>query len=510
MFTSSLRAFGLPTLILLLMSFSSRRGFAGQFDDQCRQAGTAAVQSCRGAVQAAKAAESAQASSLGASAGNAINPNSGIQGSAISAQQGRLGQAQSTCQTAKQTCTQKCNQAQQQAQSAPDEMTQKPPHSDAQKIPGTKASSCEAPIDSMLGELGQAQSELGKDGQGTDKTKDASQGGGQPPSMSPPKGGDNKKEDQQNPQPQQNQQQQQSGNPNCDSDEGARYSDCNDRFIQKCSGTMNQSGCESFGARYCGSGSAAAANSGGLLRPSFATGNNTGLVLDKRGEGLGSGFCRKYSAFKFCQQSGRGSCPSCLSLAASSSPTCLASPESCMAQNSPDQLERARSTCPSDPIFADPSMQKGSGSQISTQSVDSKDNNWKSGTGKDRVGGASGTGAMGGSGSGSSLSSSASANSNLGGSSTNGTGLSQGSGNSMDVGASGGSGGYSSGGSDDSITPFRVQSHQLNPKGLAAKDTTTGEPLAVDVSRQQGPSLFSISTSTYQSLCQSRRLNCKN
>lgn len=513
MFTSRLKAVDVPTLILPLVLFYFN-AFAGQFDDQCKVAGNTAKQSCESAVEAAKAADSASSSALGASAGQAINPNSGIQGSAIGAQQGRLSQAQSACQAAKQQCSSKCDQAKKQAQAAPDEMTQKPPHSDKDKIPGTKASFCEAPIDAMLGELGQAQSELGKDSKGTEQTKDASQGGGMPP-MSPPKGGgDGKKDEQPNQQQQQQnqQQQQQNGSMNCNSEAGARYSDCNESFVSKCLGSMNQSGCETFGERYCGSASSgSSSNSSGLLRPSFATGNSSGLVIDKRGEGLGSNFCRKFSAHKFCQQSGRGSCPSCLSLAATNSPTCMAQPELCIAQNSPEQLERARSSCPSDPVFSDPTLTQKGDSKISAQSV--KGSDAANTSGKDRLGKTSSLGGSSGStGGGSGLSGSGAGGYNESATSSGAHGgISEGHGNAMDLGVSGsGGGGGSSSGGEDSIPPFRIQSAAPGGKKGDPKDSSGSAPMATDVARQQGPNLFSISTSAYQALCESRRLNCRN
>lgn len=493
-------------LILALLSGFLLPGptFAGEFENKCRQAGDSAKSACKGAVDAAKAGDSSQSGAIAAGSGNAVNPNAGNLGQGISGQQGRLNQAQSACQAAKQKCTSTCDQAQQKAQSTPDPQTKKPPHSDAQKIPGTKQSSCIAPIESMLGELGKAQDNLSNDKQASEATKNASQGGA-PPGGGKSGGGDDKKDQGQN----QNPSAQLAGGIDCNTSDGARYSDCNEKLVEKCKNSMGDSTCVAFGTRYCGSvssGQSSSVNTGGILRPAFSSTNTSGMVVDKSGEGLGSSYCKTYSAYKFCQQSGRGACPSCVNLQASNSPTCISSPEQCMGENSSEVLDRARKECPSDPLFSDPSVQRNAGAGTTTREP-SNTSGSLSGSKNGTSGSAAGIG-FGGHGSGSAA--------------TNGPGASAGpdleygqapggahSNAGVSEGGGGGGGGYSSDQNSSEIDPFKVQSAD----GKAGKPHAGGAAngsIPADVAKEFGPSLFSISTSTYQSLCQKQRLNCRN
>jgi hypothetical protein len=482
--------------------------FAGQFDNQCRQAGQASVAACRGAVESAKAGDAAQSGAIGAGSGNAVNPNAGNLGTGISGQQGRISQAQSACQAAKQKCSAACDKAKQQAQSTPDPQTQKPPHSDTQKIPGTKQSSCEQPIDAMLGELGQAQDNLGKDKQASEDTKNASQGGA-PQGGKPGGGGDKKDQGQgQNQSPSG----QQAGGIECNSSDGARYSDCNEELIKKCSSNMSDGTCEAFSSRYCGSvsgGQKSSAVSGGILRPAFSSTNTTGMVVDKSGEGLGSSYCKTYTAYKFCQQTGRGACPSCVNLQASNSPVCITSPEQCLGQNSPDILDRARKDCPSDPLFLDPAMQKNPSTMLGSNGSSKRDPSGTLGAlNGNQSGSATATGGAGGRGSGSSGGGGSHSSAQL----DDGVAEGAGSGNPrMDTGVSeggGGGGGTSREYQDSDVEPFKLQS--ADGKGGISKTPASESAIPADVAKEFGPSLFSISTSTYQTLCQKQRLNCRN
>lgn len=139
----------------------------------------------------------------------------------------------------------------------------------------------------------------------------------------------------------------------CSKPDAHRYSACNDHLVQDCMGQMGTARCNAFSDRYCGSttpvnlGDGAAASSSGS------------------GEGRGSQFCRTVMATNFCKQAGRSNCPSCLQLAAFNSPACRSNPAMCVAQNSPDQINQARQTCPTDPAFSDPAFANvGGGSQL--------------------------------------------------------------------------------------------------------------------------------------------------
>lgn len=483
---------GMASYILVLLVFSLP-AFAGQHAQKCKQAGDSSKAQCEGAAKAAGGADAAQAGKniAGAGANPNVNIGSGAQGSQIADQTGRLTQAKSACEAAKKDCESKCDAAEAAAKADPNQQvrTSEPP-----QVKSEKEKSCVAPLAMLIGQIDSGLGNLAGDAKGTGDTKGSS--GGMPmPIPIPPK--DDKKEE---PKPAADN----LGTPlNCAQDGTQKYSDCNDYYINKCSGNMSQPGCDPFINRYCGPGTATnttpppaddALGTPNTTIPisnfSVATAN---LVADKQSEGMGTSFCQKANSAKFCQGAGREQCPSCKNLSNwSATPIQTA-----------EQLKAAQNACPSDPMFLDPAVAaKAAGttdatvptSGISTMSTSTD----KMGAVSGGIGAAGGVNAVGGAGS------------NAG---TNGevseSGISEGSfrGVNMDAAGSGG-GGSSTGGDEVSNSgEIGVQSAGGARARLPAGNLISG---ARDVANQYGPSIFSISTTTYKALCtRGRLLHCR-
>ncbi|NJL24173.1 MAG: hypothetical protein HC902_02650 [Calothrix sp. SM1_5_4] len=140
------------------------------------------------------------------------------------------------------------------------------------------------------------------------------------------------------------------GTLNCAAVDGYRYSDCDSGYASSCYGAFSSSdACSGFTARYCSS----STSSGATVAVSGTTNCYT---VDATGAGIGSSYCQYYLASAYCSVSGRGACPSCLLLSNFTSESCQNSPALCIAQNSAEQIESAKSTCPTDPVFSNPSF----------------------------------------------------------------------------------------------------------------------------------------------------------
>ncbi len=492
------------SISLLALALAGEASLACSCKSKCDKEAQKAKAACEAAAKGAEAAgqaHNAAGTAQDAAHGGQNNRGTGNLCPRLNNQKNNLDNAKSQCEQAKKHCQLECSSLQNQHQ------TQR--HSGTGPDPGV----CEEQTKSPIAQMTAAAAPLAAQAAEACKSGNEAKDGGQPPQPPQPP----QKEDK----PEEKKEETKQAGLNCDGTEGARYSDCNDKFIQKCGSDMNQSGCDTFGARYCGTaggapdGTAVDAGSatgsgndrfaiqpGSALKPAFANNNTSGLVVDKRGEGLGTSFCRTYQAYKFCQQTGRAHCPSCTNLNASMSETCMRNPQLCMDQNSPQQVERAKSDCPSDPIFSDPTKQIGA-SKISTQSApqETTDSAAKVATGAgSALGSASGGGGSG--------LSSASTDATLETGYANGGAMSEGPAQGINVGIQGGGGGGGGGFTLESSTDS-----EQDPQSAAGTDNRlpaqNSLSLPSDVANTQSETLFAISSRTYQKLCKEIRLKCR-
>ncbi|MBX3021950.1 MAG: hypothetical protein KF799_09765 [Bdellovibrionales bacterium] len=172
---------------------------------------------------------------------------------------------------------------------------------------------------------------------------------------------------------------QENGTIDCSKPDAFNYSDCNGYLSNLCKQKMTANtftsdpACQNFSQRYCGG---ASTTDSAIVPISSGSGVDLGdgLVVQSSppvgvvGEGLtyDPSFCQSVLAHNFCKQSGRSGCPSCLQLVANQAPGCAANPALCMAQNSAEQLNQAKVSCPTDPIFANPDAIK-TGSQVALE-----------------------------------------------------------------------------------------------------------------------------------------------
>jgi hypothetical protein len=436
----------------------------------------------------ANAADAGRSAGTAASSGVNVNKNSGALGNDIGAQKANLAGAQSKCEAAKQQCDSKCDQAKSQAQAAA-AGGDKSAQADVGQIPGIKSGQCDQPLDGKIAQLQQGQSNLGNDGKQAGDTKNASQNG--MPPISPPQGGggDKGKNDPQ--------QAQQGAGLDCNGIGTERVSDCNNQYIQKCKSDPNGAGCFAFSNRYCNIGGNAA--SAGVANSAPLTGAMSNLVADKTGEGLGSDYCQQVNAQRFCQQGGRGQCPSCMQLAGNTPASSTAA------------MNTAAQTCPGDPMFINAGLvNKGtSSSGTAVTNPGSTSDSIKAGIGGTKPGVATGGGApSGGSGGGMGTGSGSAAGVTVPESVKRGTAATEGSPNgiSMSVGGEGGGGGggsepFNPGADDGASGPGA-----LNP--FSAGDRKKLQPMAPaagvaakDVSNPYGPSIFTIGSQAYRNYC---------
>lgn len=479
------RVSSLSIASLIFLFLCSGVAFAGQWAQQCSAAGKEAQSKCKAAEAALKGKEAGLTSPPGA---NDIRNNSARLASNAGTLAGLTAATRAECAAAQKECEQKCKAEKGKAQphaSNPQDPLYGPAKQDVSSaIDQATKSDCTGPLSQEQQKLQQAENNLKNDQNAANNSKDASQGGApQIPPISPPQGGGDKQEEQKQ-------------GLNCDNEEGARYSDCNSKFIAKCTDRMSESGCEAFGGRYCGSAT------GGS---SVTMNRTTNLVIDKSGEGLGSGFCKMYTAYKFCQSVGHTDCPSCRGSAAYSSPACQADPSKCVPNMSSGQLSEAQNKCPTDPVFLDPTIAKAIENGTGTSGADGTKNNEPTKTQLPTAGGAGSTGSTaGGSGGGlGSAGNNPAANNEtpLGGA----TPESLPGGNASAVG-SGGAGGYGGGEESTSVGEDEKRDPASGGGGnsILPANAVEGMP-ARDVSNRFGPNLFSISSEIYRTRCAEER-----
>lgn len=273
--------------------------------------------------------------------GLTTKPGQGIQGQGGQIQQASLNaqalacQAQKTCEEGEKTCAQSC---------------------DPEKCKNIKSNAeqmlracTEAGVTGMAGAQTQSSAQAGAPtgtnpaGSGTVDTgalTNALLMGGMMAAMT---ANQDKNQDQQ--EPQYNGALQKDGTIDCSKADAYRFSACDSHLEAQCQSSIETSACQAFSQRYCGS-------SGG---------------------GIGTSYCRTVMAWNFCQTSGRSLCPSCLQLQRRNSEGCTENPSLCMAQDSGSEISKARTTCPTDPIFSDPTYASAEGytSELSTSGGDS-------------------------------------------------------------------------------------------------------------------------------------------
>jgi hypothetical protein len=220
-------------------------------------------------------------------------------------------------------------------------------------------------------------------------------------------------------------------------------------------------------------------------------------VVDKGGEGLGSDFCRMYQAYKFCQSGSREECPSCRGTASYGSGECISNAAKCL---SPADLTDAQNKCPTDPIFLDPEVKKqiAEADPKDPEKIAEEGGGGKAPPTTPPVAGAAGAAGSGGGG-------------GLGGGgdgSAGGAAAEYGSaqeslpmGTAVGADSGGGGGGFGSGRFPtfgDEEDPTRRPSSGLSPQSSRGGGA---EGLPQDVSVQNGPNVFSLSTMVYRSMC---------
>ncbi len=480
----------------VLLVFTGANAWAGI--SQCQKDAKKAEDDCDKAFKDANAADAARSADTQAGSGNDINQNCSKMGNDIGKQQGNVGQAQAKCSAALGKCSSSCKEADTDAKTEPAMGIERG------KI-AARRSQCQNKISPQVAQLAQALGNLAKNAAEAAACKQASENGkgGQPPQIPPPPPKEDKpKEEKQA--------------LNCDGEEGARYSDCNAKYLAKCMNKMNESGCELFANRYCGNatgGSSVNVNNGGGLggglggmraQSAFKT-QATNLVVDKSGEGLGSGFCKMVTAYRFCQAVGRTECPSCRGQYAYSTAACQNDPTKCIPNISNEQLTDAKNKCPTDPIFLDPSVAKAleNGEGVSNQTKNNEPVKTQAPTAGAGGSGSGGSGSTGGGALGGGGAGVIGAN-NEGIDGATPESLPGGSANAV---GSGGAGGY---GGEESVTEEEEENRDPASAGMSdgilPASAVEGMP-ARDVSNQYGPNLFSISSQVYRTLCAAEKLS---
>jgi len=83
-------------------------------------------------------------------------------------------------------------------------------------------------------------------------------------------------------------------------------------------------------------------------------------------EGLGTSFCEFQVAVEFCRDSSNGECPSCEQLALQNNPVCKQNPVACMPSITDSQMAVYQAQCPSDPMYASSSYIQNQGTSAAT------------------------------------------------------------------------------------------------------------------------------------------------
>lgn len=125
------------------------------------------------------------------------------------------------------------------------------------------------------------------------------------------------------------------GTLNCNSTLNIQEPDCYHTFEANCQYDQSMTGCSKFTNHYCG----------------MTSGSSISSV---NAPGFGTTYCQYQVAFRYCKPGGKDDCPSCQELENMKKPECMANPALCAGQNSPEQMEQAKQSCPTDPKFMDP------------------------------------------------------------------------------------------------------------------------------------------------------------
>ena len=158
------------------------------------------------------------------------------------------------------------------------------------------------------------------------------------------------------------------GTVNCKANGAVAYSDCNDYFLEQCKTDSTSAVCKQFTGRYCSTSTTASSSNPDLIQN--VNTSESGVIIaskedkDIKGEGMGSQFCFKSQATEYCASSGRENCPSCLQLEANKSAACDSNPALCMLQHDPQTIQNAKNSCPTDPMFSNPTYTSGGGSTV--------------------------------------------------------------------------------------------------------------------------------------------------
>lgn len=320
----------------------------------------------------------------------------------------------------------------------------------------------------------------------------------------------------------------------CSQSDAGTYSECNDQLAQLCLRSLSSAQCQAFASRYCGSASGTATNPtinanlpttspalGDGIKTATTTVDTLGQPtlfsgrMGATGEGVGTPFCKVVVATKYCSQSGRDKCPSCVQLAINKSPICANDPALCLAQNSPDQINQAKQTCPTDPAFSDPTFVAGGGAQLppnlrggSPAVLPQQDGLGQTTT---AAGGGSGgpsvAGTGGSNGSGGISTSSIRPASAAGGHA--GDGVSEGRGGVASRGGFASGGGVAARGGDHTGGGYAMGSRETASVGGYRPASAGNSGPASDVQGQYGPSVFALGSQTIRNRCAAGKLlNC--
>jgi hypothetical protein len=165
------------------------------------------------------------------------------------------------------------------------------------------------------------------------------------------------------------------GTIDCSKSDAYQYQDCNDYLANTCTQAMasntygSDANCMNFGNRFCASSSSSIVPISSAPPVIPADGMpvaGAAPPIGQAGEGVGTPFCQSVLAYNYCQTAGREQCPSCLLIANNQAAACVNNPALCLAQNSQDQINQAKTTCPTDPIFSNPAYVAG-GAAVANQ-----------------------------------------------------------------------------------------------------------------------------------------------
>lgn len=477
--------FSILCLSLTLTPFAQ----ATDHEQNCKNEGQKQSNQCQAAGKGAEGANTGQASGIGNSMpGKQINV--GAQGQKQSAidSANKLNAANQQCEQNKKQCSNKCDSEAAQADAdAAKAQAQDPMHQcnaqcmnykkQAANIRSrTKNEACIAPIMAMQKELGDGANNAQ---QAANKAGDTQgQSGGMPPipPIPPPS---SKPSPPVTPTP--------ISAPTadlmspCADPSSATLASCTKTLLDKCTPGLAANAttdptCDTFTMRYCNT-----LPSTGNTQ--FAGTNVPQQGQSREGAGVGSSYCNTAIAKNFCEDPGRSQCATCQNYRNQFSDACKVNPASC----APTQFS---SSCPTTepPIATTPP------------------------SGTSPVAGVGG-GSTGGGGGGDLMAGSPPKDDRYSSASVAKEGQSQAAKMDMAVSEGGGSGGAadSSGEDDDFASKFRKKSDLAMAANGGGSPASSRSPASVDIGRNTGPSLFSISSTTIQNMCARERLHhCGN